>query len=113
MILNYSLPYSSVSHVPPTIPHVYIADKAKHLVADLDGDLIIMSMETGTYYGLDAVGANVWKLLARPHRLDDVVAHVLDRFDVDAETAERDLTVLLNEMRSEGLISITVEARAD
>ena len=101
-----------MSPVIPMAPGTNIAVNADHLVAELGDDLVIMSVQTGSYYGLDAVGVSVWKRLEQPCNFADLVAHVLDRFDVDAASAEKDLTVLLNEMRAEGLVSITAEGGA-
>jgi len=91
-----------------TIPqHARIALNPEHLVAELDGDLVIMSVDTGTYYGLDAVGACVWKLVEQPRAFADVVEGVLERFEVPPEVAEKDLTAFLHEMQAEGIVSIT------
>jgi hypothetical protein len=91
-----------------TIPKsARIALNPEHLVAELDGDLVIMSIETGTYYGLDPVGACVWKLVERPRTFAAVVEGVLERFEVPPEVAEQDLTAFLHEMQAEGIVSIT------
>jgi hypothetical protein len=86
--------------------HARIAINPQHLVAELDGDVVIMSIDTGTYYGLDAVGACVWKLLAQPQTFTEVVDGVVGQFEADTEVVERDLTAFLKEMQSEGIISI-------
>ena len=88
-------------------PHAHIAINPKHLVAELDGDLVIMSIETGTYYGLDAVGACVWKLVEQPRTFASVVEGVVERFEVGPEVAEQDLTAFLREMHAEGIVAIT------
>jgi len=90
-----------------TIPqHARIALNPEHLAAELDGDLVIMSIETGTYYGLDAVGVCVWKLIERPRTFEAVLEGVLERFEVPPEVAKKDLTAFLREMQAEGIVSI-------
>lgn len=83
-----------------------ISINPQHLVAELDGDVVIMSIDTGTYYGLDAVGACVWKLLEQPRTFAEVIDGVVQQFEVDAEVVEKDLTAFLSEMRSEGIVSV-------
>lgn len=91
-----------------TIPkRARIAINPQHLVAELDGDVVIMSIDTGTYYGLDAVGACVWKLLEQPRTFAEVIDGVVERFEVGAEVVEKDLTAFLNEMQAEGIVSVT------
>ena len=89
-----------------------IAINPQHLVAELDGDVVIMSIDTGTYYGLDAVGACVWKLLEQPRTFADVIDGVVEHFEVDAEVVEKDLTAFLKEMQSEGIVSVTPDDAA-
>lgn len=40
--------------------------------SDLDGEVVMMSIDNGEYYGLDAVGSRVWALLERPQAVSDL-----------------------------------------
>lgn len=66
----------------------------------------MMSVRTGQYYGLDAVGRSVWRLLATPKSFGHIVDHVVDRFGVDSETAARDLQAFIMDLEHEGLVSV-------
>lgn len=90
-----------------------LALDAEHLAAEVGGDLIIMSMRTDQYYGLEAVGAYVWRLLDRPRSFSDVVSSVSERFGVDRVTAVRDLTAFVLDLESEGLLELSPVETAD
>ena len=61
-------------------------------------------MGDGVYYGLDAVGARVWSLLATPRRVSELVSIVTGEFDVAPAQCERDVLALLDELSERRLI---------
>jgi hypothetical protein len=56
-------------------------------------------------YTLSPVAARVWALLDGRRSLHDLVTEICDEFEVDAETAEADLTTLLTDLEGAALIS--------
>jgi Coenzyme PQQ synthesis protein D (PqqD) len=70
----------------------------------LGDETVILGMADGVYYGLDAVGARVWALLATPRRVSELVAAVTEAFDVTTEQCEHDVLVLLDDLAGRRLI---------
>ena len=70
----------------------------------LGQETVILGMGDGVYYGLDAVGARVWALLATPHRVSELVRAVVGEFDVSWEQCERDVLALLDELSERRLV---------
>jgi hypothetical protein len=70
----------------------------------LGDETVILGMEDGVYYGLDAVGARVWALLAAPRRVSELVETITREFDVTAEQCGRDVLALLEELFERRLI---------
>ena len=79
---------------------------------DLAGEAAILNIKSGTYYGLDPVGARIWKLIQQPRSADEVRQALLDEYEVEPERCERDLLVLLEKLLAEGLIEVKEEATA-
>src|SRR5438105_4482129 len=73
---------------------------------DLDGEIIILNLATGTYYGLEAVGARVWELIHEQPTVRQLRDSLLAEFDVAADQCETDLLRLLGELQDRGLIEI-------
>jgi hypothetical protein len=73
---------------------------------DLGGEVAILHIESGKYFALNGVGARVWELVANGSTIDDILATLLDEFDIDAERCERDLTQLLLELEERRLVEI-------
>jgi len=78
------------------------------LSAEIDGEIVALSIERGTCYGLNRVGSRIWSLLASSGRIRDLVATLLAEYHVDPDVCERQVLDLLEELRAEGLIA-TVE----
>ena len=70
----------------------------------LGDETVILGMGDGVYYGLDAVGARVWTLLATPQRVSALVSAVTREFDVGADECERDVLALLDELAERRLV---------
>ena len=66
------------------------------VASDIDGETVMMSVENGKYYGLDDIGSRIWELIERPVKVSDLVNTLLERFDVDRETCEKDVLEFLN-----------------
>ena len=76
---------------------------------DVDGEVMALSIRQGTCYGMNRVGSRIWKLLAKPIRIDDLCASLLAQYRVDPEVCERQVLDLLEELRAEGLIATLEE----
>jgi Coenzyme PQQ synthesis protein D (PqqD) len=79
---------------------------------DLGGEVAILELKAGRYYGLDAVGARIWHLIQEPRIVGEIQAILLKEYDVDPEHCERDLLALLGRLADEGLIEVKNEAPA-
>jgi hypothetical protein len=77
---------------------------------ELEGEAVILGLADGVYYGLDGVGAMVWERLRQPTSVAQLRDAVTAAFDVDAETAERDLLALLRELVDRRLVEAAPRA---
>jgi hypothetical protein len=80
----------------------------------LGDEAVILGMRDGVYYGLDAVGARVWALLATPRLVSELVRTIREEFDVTEEQCERDILALLDELSDRRLVrEVPAEGDAD
>jgi hypothetical protein len=72
---------------------------------DLSGEVVILNMRNGEYFGLNPVGARVWELLQSHHSVQQILEVLLEEYpDVDRETCTADLFRLLEELADADLI---------
>ena len=77
------------------------------LAATVDQEIVILSVERGSYYGLDDIGSEIWQQLANPVRVDALCATLAAKYDADRSIIERDVLGLLEKLVAEGLVSVT------
>jgi len=91
----------------PTLSDRSVVVAAKDQVScDLAGEAAILNMKNGVYYGLDPVGARIWKLMQVPCAVADIQNKIVGEYDVEPERCSRDLFVLLEKLLAEGLIEV-------
>ena len=74
--------------------------------AEVDGDLVALHIENGTYYSFNETAARIWALLDRPKRLSDVCATLAAEFDIDAQTCAPEVVLLLRDLEKDGLVNL-------
>src|SRR5208283_1090645 len=58
----------------------------KHvLVRHLDGESVLLNLETEKYFGLDATGTRMWQLVTAAPTVDAAYALLLEEFEVEPE----------------------------
>jgi len=84
----------------------------EHVSCPLGEEAAILNLKNCVYYGLDPVGARVWHLLREPRRVSEIRDALLDEYEVESDRCERDLIVLLEKLRAEGLIEVRAATAA-
>ena len=74
------------------------------LYKNLDGEAVLVSLASSTYFGLDEVGTRIWELIDQKGRLADVLADVVAEYRVAEADAEKDLLRLVGELLERGLL---------
>jgi len=55
------------------------------LSCDLAGEAAILDVKSGTYYGLNAIGARIWNLIQNPKHVKEVLGVLLAEYDVETD----------------------------
>lgn len=75
------------------------------LFRELDGEAVLLNLETGIYFGLNPVGTRIWQLIGNQRPLADVLAILQREYAVEPDALERDLLALCGELCGAGLCS--------
>jgi hypothetical protein len=78
--------------------------------SDVEGEVVMMSVESGMYYGLDSVGSRIWQLIKEPRSVSKVRDILVEEYDVEREVCERDVLDFVAEMHTEGIVRIVNRA---
>ena len=83
-----------------------VAVSPDQVSCELAGEAAILNLKTGVYYGLDPVGAVVWKLIEKPCTVASIRDALVEKYEVELARCERDLLALLDKLAGEGLIEV-------
>jgi hypothetical protein len=72
----------------------------------VEGEAVILNLETGVYYGLNPVGAWVWETIQTPTSVAQIHERLLAEFEVESERGEQDLMALLEDLVKAKLIEV-------
>jgi hypothetical protein len=83
----------------PTIP-------AQVMARQVGDETVILDLGSGTYFGLDPVGARIWQLMGEGKTLGEICVTMLDEYDVTRDDLERDVVELADKLLEQKLINI-------
>jgi len=68
-------------------------------------ETVIVDLMTGTYFGLDPVGARIWQLMHEGKTLSEICSVMLEEYEVSRAELEYDTMKLVEALSEQGLIS--------
>ena len=76
------------------------------LVRLLEGESVLLNLETERYFGLDAMGTRMWQAVTVAPNIDEAYQELLLEFDVEPELLRSNLTELLGRLLDNGLLEV-------
>ena len=76
------------------------------LVAEVDGEIVMMSIEKGRYYGLDDIGSDIWKRIEQPCSFAALIEGLAADYDADRGTIKADVTAMLTQMVEQDVVRL-------
>jgi len=74
---------------------------------EVDGEMVLLDMESENYFGLDEVGTAIWQAMQEYGNLQEVFNALLEQYDVEAEVLENDLSHFVSKLVESGLVKVT------
>lgn len=78
--------------------------------ADLNGEIAILDPASGTYFGLNEVGAVIWDFLVTERSFGEIVNTVVESYEVDPGACASDIHQLLTQLQDANLVRIDASA---
>lgn len=72
--------------------------------AELDGEAVLLNVETGVYFGLDPLGSEIWKLLESGSSEDALFDALSAEYEVEPDQLRADLRDFLGTLEARGLV---------
>jgi hypothetical protein len=73
------------------------------LASEVDGEIVMMSVERGEYFSLTGVASRLWELIAEPTTIAHLTATIAAEYRVAPEVCEPDILAFAADMMAAGL----------
>jgi hypothetical protein len=90
---------------PISLSTVVVADD-RQVSVDLGDETLVLHMETGGYYSLRKVAAEIWEQLKSPVTAGRIAENLSRRYGIPNERCGEDLLELLADLRKRDLVRI-------
>jgi len=75
---------------------------------EVDGEMVLLDMESENYFGLDSVGSAIWQSIEQHDgKLQDVYNSLLQEYDVEPEVLKQDLSNFIAKLQESGLVEVS------
>lgn len=79
------------------------------LIRELDGESVLLNLNSESYFGLDEIGTRMWGALTTTGSVSEALDLLLEEYSVDRSTLETDVFEFIEKLRSQGLIEVRDE----
>ena len=73
---------------------------------ELEGECVILNLDSECYFGLDAVGTRMWQVLTACESIQTAYERLLDEYEVSPERLRHDFRHLIEKLIGHGLVEI-------
>ena len=70
----------------------------------LDGQAVVLNLDSGYYFGLNEVGTRFWQRLGETGSLEAIVEDLLGEFEVERSVLEEDMVALIEDLKTRKLV---------
>jgi len=76
------------------------------LIRHLDGESVLLNLESERYFGLDSTGTRMWEMVTSHPSIGAALEKLLEEYEVDPEVLRNHLTQLLSGLVENGLLQV-------
>ena len=76
------------------------------IAQEMDGEMVMLDMASGNYFGLDSVASAIWQRIEQPVALKTLCQDLEAQYDVSHERCYEDVSSFLSELAEKGLVDV-------
>jgi hypothetical protein len=85
-------------------PDTVLQRRPELLFNEIDGEVVMLSIENSEYYGMDKVGSRIWELLEHPLPFRELVGKLMAEYEVTEEQCTADTLAFLTKLQDKKLL---------
>ena len=88
-------------------PTTILARNPEIIANEIDDEIVMMSIEEGSYFGLNSIGSIIWQELEEAKSVESIISILLERFDVEEKTCREETIAFIESMIKNKTLVIT------
>jgi hypothetical protein len=76
------------------------------LISNLQDESVFLNLDSEQYFGLDDVGTRMFSALTNSDSIETAYTLLLSEYDVDPQVLRQDLTLLIEKLLQQGLVTV-------
>ena len=73
---------------------------------EVDGEMVLLDMNSENYFGLDEVGTAIWQAMQEKETLQEVLDVLLEQYEVESDVLEKDLSDFVAKLAESELVEV-------
>lgn len=74
------------------------------LFQEVNGEIVLLDLDSESYFGLNATGARIWQLMQEGKSGEALLEQMLEEFEIEREQLQADVSELIDQLCEAGLI---------
>ncbi len=83
-----------------------ISQSEDQVSTEIDGEVVLMGIESGNYYGFDDILSRIWNIIETPILVASLIEQLMQEYEVERNECENDVMSILDELLKDNLISV-------
>jgi hypothetical protein len=96
-----------MSEVFVITPNSTISQSQGQVSTEIDGEVVLMDIEKGSYFGMNHTLSRIWKLIETPVSVSTLCAQLTEEYDVTPDECMNDLLESLEGLKKENLVEVS------
>jgi len=76
------------------------------LYSKIGEEIVLLTVESGKYFKVDAVGSRIWEIIKEPTSIEKVLAQLVEEYEVSLTECEKDVRPFIKKLKEDNLIII-------
>jgi hypothetical protein len=73
---------------------------------NVDGEMVLLDMNSENYFGLDGVATDIWQLLSEGKTLEEMYSALIEMYEVEEVQLKEDLETFIQKLVDDGLVTL-------
>ncbi len=76
------------------------------IAAEADQDLVMVSVASGSYYGVSNVARAIWEAIEHPKKVSDLIDDLASTYNIERSKCEEETLLFLRDLLTERLLQV-------